>query len=55
MSAPALKVTDLPEIEMFTAELILMLPDTEIEMVLATAFACRSATFRKLTPAELDA
>jgi hypothetical protein len=55
MSAPALKVTDLPEIEMFTAELILMLPDTDIDIVFATAFPCRSDTLRKLTPAELDA
>ncbi len=46
MSAPALNVTDLPEMEMFTAELTLMLPETEIEIVFATALAWRSETFR---------
>jgi hypothetical protein len=40
---------------MFTLELTLMLPETEREIVFATALACRSETFRKLTPAELEA
>jgi hypothetical protein len=29
-----------------TAELMLMLPDTDIEIVFATALACRSETFK---------
>jgi hypothetical protein len=41
--------------EMFTSELTLTLPETEIEIVFATALAWRSETFRKLTPAELEA
>jgi hypothetical protein len=55
MSAPARRVTALPEVETSTLELTLMLPETEIEIVFATAFAWRSETLRKLTPAELDA
>jgi hypothetical protein len=46
MSPRALKVTDLSEMDTFTFELMLMLPETEIEIVFATALACRSATFR---------
>jgi hypothetical protein len=40
---------------MFTPELTLIVPETEIEIVFATALAWRSETFRKLTPAELEA